>query len=193
MRGKTVRVPQLIRTQWREWTAIVALFAQRHARRDRITNKKYEALHGGLLARCQEMLASPDEGSAVYERMVDLLRPWRSVESLDAAEVEIAVRLFNQCREVQRVLGDRPLAARQGGSRLLAALVGGLVIAVAAMLINTPNFSPTNPRWWSVAARRSWQSLVQTVGASGHAWILGGGILAVGLAILLVWTSRGRR
>lgn len=149
-------------------------------------------LHSELRSCCQEKLASPNETCPVYQRMAELLSPWRSVDALDSAEVEIARELFDQCREVQRVLGDRPISAKRGGARLFLALIAGLGAAVAVMLLNARDFSPWNLGSWSVVLRRSWRGLLQTVGASDHSWVLGGGIVAVGLAIVLVWTSRGR-
>ncbi|MGI6419003.1 MAG: hypothetical protein ACOX1P_25410 [Thermoguttaceae bacterium] len=191
--GETIRVPRAIRSQWREWTAIVALFAQRQPGRHHVSKTNYQKLHGELLSRCQEKLASAEDRCPLYQRMAELARPWRSVESLDAAEAEIARDLFDECREVQRVLGDRPAAARQARARLLPALSVGAAVAAAAVWMQAGDTSPWNLHSWSVALRRSWRFLVQAVGASDHSWILGGGIVAVGMAIVLVWTSRGRR
>ncbi len=191
--GETIRVPRAIRSQWREWTAIVALFAQRRPGRHHVSKTNYQRLHGELLSRCQEKLASAEERCPLYQRMTELARPWRSVEALDAAEVEIARDLFDRCREVQRVLGDRPAAARQARASLFLALSAGAAVAAAAVWMHAGDTSPWNLHTWSVALRRSWRVLAQAVGASDHSLILGGRIVAVGLAIVLVWTSRGRR
>ena len=189
----TIRVPRAIRSQWREWTAIVALFAQRQPGRHHVSKTNYQRLHGELLSQCQEKLASAEERCPLYQRMTELARPWRSVEALDAAEVEIARDLFDRCREVQRVLGDRPAAARQARASLLLAVSAGAAVAAAAVWMHAGDTSPWNLHTWSVALRRSWRVLAQAVGAADHSLILGGGIVAVGLAIVLVWTSRGRR
>ena len=189
----TIRVPRAIRSQWREWTAIVALFAQRRPGRHHVSKTNYQRLHGELLSRCQEKLASAEERCPLYQRMTELARPWRSVEALDAAEVEIARDLFDRCRGVQRVLGDRPAAARQARASLFLALSAGAAVAAAAVWMHAGDTSPWNLHTWSVALRRSWRVLAQAVGASDHSLILGGRIVAVGLAIVLVWTSRGRR
>ena len=169
--GETIRVPRAIRSQWREWTASVALFAQRQPGRHHVSKTNYQKLHGELLSRCQEKLASAEDRCPLYQRMAELARPWRSVESLDAAEAEIARDLFDECREVQRVLGDRPAAARQARARLLPALSVGAAVAAAAVWMQAGDL-PEPPQLECRPGGRG--GSCPGGGASDHSWILGG-------------------
>jgi hypothetical protein len=105
-----------LRARWRRWTAVVALFANRHRGRRRVDPRAYGEVHRALTEACRTLAAGGEEHGRDYFRGLEgLVQPWLDTSVLAKADREILVDLLARCRKVEKELGgrvERPAAVR---------------------------------------------------------------------------------
>jgi hypothetical protein len=115
-----------VRRLWRDWTAVVEMFARREAY-GRITPEEYAALHGELRRTLAGMLDGPER--AYYEGLAKMAAPWLSIDVLENADREILLNLLVRCREIQRQLGiHRPIVVLRRWARRTLGLLALLAL-----------------------------------------------------------------
>ena len=105
--------PATLQKSWRQWTAIVELFALRRSRRH-VDWQAYHDLHEELIEGCRARAAVADEAKrSFYRQMEDLVLPWLTPKALAQADREILFSLLLFCRQAEQELG-RELPESQG-------------------------------------------------------------------------------
>jgi hypothetical protein len=90
---------------WRQWTAIVELFALRRSRRH-VDWQAYHDLHQALIEACRTRAAAADEaGRTFYRHLEDLALPWLTPKALAQVDQEILFSLLLCCRRAEQELG----------------------------------------------------------------------------------------
>jgi hypothetical protein len=176
-----------LRRCWRQWTAVVELFARRRPLRHVVAPQQYEALHRELLAACRTPAGMAAETKRdFYQDLESLVQPWLSLYVLEQTPRDILFDLFARCQQVERELGCRtwvdnlrrwalPLAA------LLTVAAGVALLVWTADRVLLPALVKLSDCWQVVwfATKRS--SATQQWGAAG--------ILAIVIAIFLLTRS----
>jgi hypothetical protein len=94
----------LLRT-WRQWTAIVELFALRRSR-CHVDWQAYHILHQALIEACRTRAAAADEAERTfYRHLEDLALPWLTPKALAQVDREILFSLLLCCRRAEQELG----------------------------------------------------------------------------------------
>lgn len=123
-----------LRRRWRQWSAIVRLFAQHRTGRDRVKESEYRALHDALLESCRVQATRGDETRrSFFRQMEDMAKPWLTAHSLARADRAILLDLLARCQKVERALGGARWWLRRTTRvlvlLLVVALAGGLLLA----------------------------------------------------------------
>jgi hypothetical protein len=102
--------PATLERLWRQWTAIVELFALRRARRH-VDWQAYHDLHQGLIEAARTRAAEA-EGNlpAFFRHLEDLALPWLTPKTLAQVDQEILFSLLLCCRRAEQEL-NRELPA----------------------------------------------------------------------------------
>lgn len=114
---------RLLRDGWTQWADLVAAI---YDRRDPGSwdETRYRRLHEGLLAACRRGAAGSAGRRTLFRRLLGMLQPWVSLESLERTEPELLASLLAQCRQAERELGvRRPLRWMSGWLRTFTAFV----------------------------------------------------------------------
>jgi hypothetical protein len=174
---------------WRQWLAIIELFARQGRTHSQVDPKNYLILHRGLIATCRALARDLDNPKReIYERMDRLVSPWLSVGALEKADREILNDLLLVCRVI-----DRQLGGRRGGTvvRRCVALVLVALIATGSLLL-VPKVDGITSPYLDWAKGRLLEARWVITHSDGMAWLFVGGAVVTVLAIYLVSrTARG--
>jgi hypothetical protein len=97
--------PGTLQRTWRQWTAIVELFALRRSRRH-VDWQSYHVLHRTLIDACRARAAAADESERTfYRHLEDLALPWLTPKALAQVDREILFSLLLCCRRAEQELG----------------------------------------------------------------------------------------
>jgi hypothetical protein len=143
-----------LRRLWCQWTEVVEQCARR--RRGGLSERQYARLHADLLAACRALAgAAGGNRRALYERLLELARPWLRLRVLEHEDRDILQDLCRRCRQAERELGVRrwrvsPRACA-GPALVLAAGAGVFLIVRTA---DRPLFPLAAwAKGWTVVAR----------------------------------------
>jgi serine/threonine protein kinase len=128
--------PATLERLWRQWTAIVELFALRRARRH-VDWQAYHDLHQGLIEAARTRAAEADGSMrAFFRHLEDLALPWLTPKTLAQVDQEILFSLLLCCRRAAEEL-NRELPPPGSGSRSVASdsLVWGASTFLALTII----------------------------------------------------------
>ncbi len=127
--------PATLQRAWRQWTAVVELFALRRSRRH-VDWQAYHNLHRALIEACRASAAAADEGERTfYRHLEDLALPWLTPKALAQVDREILFSLLLCCRRAEQELGRGPSGPQPPGERSSASIT--LVWAAALFLALT--------------------------------------------------------
>lgn len=177
-----------LRTQWRQWTAVVRLVASREERRYAFNPDEYHALHADLLRFAQAAAGQSDAMvEPIYRELEDILTPWVSLDSLVWAEQEIVSKLLARCLAAQQVLDGRPaIDVSWRPSRFTLTLVAMTVVVILLLWLISSDLVSLDrlgaPPWFRRLAR-----MVGSGGSSRRLIIFG--VVAMLGGIVLVWRS----
>jgi hypothetical protein len=119
------------------WMKVVDYYARRRQGRQPVSAREYPALHGNLLNACRAQLSAPGEmEQQAAERLIELIGPWVTLESLSSARRQILTDLSAQCLAVEYVLDGRTVHAIPWARIALAGslvLFAVLLVALARM------------------------------------------------------------
>lgn len=87
-----------LKNQWKQWTAVVDLFARHDIARRQVKAEDYRALHARLLETCNGNTDAQDADFA--RRATEIASPWMSVESLNEAPRKILENLRATCHQL---------------------------------------------------------------------------------------------
>jgi pSer/pThr/pTyr-binding forkhead associated (FHA) protein len=134
--------PATLERLWRQWTAIVELFALRRSRR-RVDWQAYHDLHRGLIEAARTRAAGADGTLRDFFRhLEDLALPWLTPKTLAQADREILFSLLLCCRRAEQELNRVPPVPGEPAapSVSLRALVWGasafLVLSIVAWFVS---------------------------------------------------------
>jgi serine/threonine protein kinase len=107
--------PATLERLWRQWTAIVELFALRRSRRH-VDWQAYQELHQGLIEAARTRAAEADGAlRAFFRHLEELALPWLTPKTLAQVDREILFSLLLCCRraeqELSRALPSPPESA----------------------------------------------------------------------------------
>jgi hypothetical protein len=103
---------------WRAWTEVVMMFALRQSYR-RVDPAEYASLHLNLVGACRSRLEAADaEDRPLYEKLLTLAEPWRTMNSVLDLDQEMGFSLMILCRQAEMELHGQPRAARELGARI---------------------------------------------------------------------------
>ena len=103
---------------WRAWTEVVVLFALRQTHRH-VDPAEYASLHLNLVEACRSRLEATDAGDRpLYEKLLTLAEPWRTMNSVLNLDQEMSFSLMILCRQAEMELHGLPQAARELGDRI---------------------------------------------------------------------------
>jgi hypothetical protein len=188
-KGQPAAAAGLVRL-WRQWLAIVEMFARFERARRRVDPHEYQSLQRRLVDTCRALARVPGlPNGGVYDRMERLVSPWLTLGALEQADGEILNDLLTLGRQLDRQLGGGRWwpGIRRGAVRALvvALIAAGSLLAVRrtdrflSPLLNWGKGKWLEVRW---AFTRSDSSLW---------WFLGAALVTL-LAIYLVSrTARG--
>ncbi len=181
-----IRIDKSFVAKWRQWTQLIHLYVTRPDRRHTIDREEYHRIHIELLDTVRSHLPRADSAQqAVLGELQELLTPWVSTDSLDAADRVFLIHLMDRCHAMQRTLEGR--SARLVSAKTACVLLGGLALAAVALVVFTTGeadftaFSPLPTiRSWYLQITRTIASL-----ASYQKLLLGGGVLVLtGMAFI---------
>jgi hypothetical protein len=170
--------------RWRQWTAVVELFARRRRARRRVNPAAYERLHRELLASCRSLAATANGSRGPLCRNLEaLVGPWLTPEALERADGELRVDLLKRCRQSEREFGGRawvwPRAAPPVLLLTLTAVLGASAVAVRWLVL------PSWP-WIEDGLRQVWFAF-RTANDVERALTVG--VLLTVIAMLLIWRA----
>lgn len=164
-------------SRWRE-------VVESSARGLRVDPRKYQALHGELLQRCQALAGeSGQEETPLYKSVAKMLEPWLNIEALTQANRDILLEVLQRCRQAERDLGGRSWldASHRWLRPALATLAGGMALGTLVWL---------TVRWWLplrslvTGTRFEISMALNRMGASER-WMFAG-VIAIVVAIVLL-------
>jgi serine/threonine protein kinase len=132
--------PATLERLWRQWTAIVELFALRRARRH-VDWQAYHDLHQGLIEAARTRAAEADGNlRAFFRHLEDLALPWLTPKTLAQVDQEILFSLLLCCRRAEEELNrELPTSGTGGRSVAFDSLVWGastfLALSIIAWLV----------------------------------------------------------
>lgn len=91
-----------LKQAWREWIAIVQLFADRQTGRQKIQSEQYVAVHSRLTKAIDRVIEEfTDQGidTVHLQDLLTLIQPWNHLNALQTAEHRIAQNLCQQAKE----------------------------------------------------------------------------------------------
>jgi serine/threonine protein kinase len=143
--AEVARLDLALRQAWPRWTAVVEAVAR--GKRTRLSEEVYRTLHTQLLGVCREQTeAAEGTQRAAFERLIALVEPWLTPQSLATADRDTLTDLLRRCKQVEQELGVGGGMSRWGWAALLAAL------AVAAFLgwrvAHLPQVTVSPASWW---------------------------------------------
>ena len=129
---------------WRQWTAVVEVFALRRSRRH-VDWQDYNTLHRELIEACRGRAAVVEESKRGYYRYLeDLVIPWLTPKALAQADREILFSLLLCCRQAEQEIEKQRIeelgpeaSARAVAENALAATTRGVVWAASVFLALT--------------------------------------------------------
>jgi serine/threonine protein kinase len=134
--------PATLQRTWRQWTAIVELFALRRSRLH-VDWQAYHNLHQTLIEACRTRARAADESERTfYRHLEDLVLPWITPKALAQVDREILFSLLLCCRRAEQELGRQQLEPQPPDRRssVHIALVWGaamfLTLTIVAWLIS---------------------------------------------------------
>jgi len=173
--------------RWRQWTAIVELFARRKASRLKVDPEEYRALYQTLLRKAQT-LESTAEGQDrdLMRGLQETVEPWLSIEAFRRADLLILLSLVEACHVAGRRLGGERESAGWLGKALLPL---GLLAVVTTAVLTGAFWPPVEKVWKELRGRAG--PLGVTLRALGDEYkVFLGGLVLVGLAVFLVTRIR---
>lgn len=183
---RQIRIDDSFAAKWRQWTQLIHLYVTRPDRRYAIDRDKYHRIHIDLLETVRVHLLKADSAQqALLGEIQQLLTPWISTDSLDAADQIILIQLMDRCHAIQHTLEGR--SARLLSAKTACVLLGGLALAAVVLAVFATGeadytaFSPLPTiRSWYFQITRTVTSL-----ASYQKLLLGGSVLVlVGMAFI---------
>src|SRR6516225_421493 len=98
----------VLRRRWRQWNAVVELFATRRLGRGGVEPEAYQTLYQDLLRACRDLEAEVDGADRECCRLLqEIVRPWLNVQALARADTLVLLSLANCCRSAGKWLGAR--------------------------------------------------------------------------------------
>jgi hypothetical protein len=148
-----------LQSRWREWTAIVELFAKKSPARKRVGAREYAELHSQVIAACRLLAheAPDDAARAYFTELEHIAEPWLSPRALSLAGGEILKSLLARCRAVEHELGVRRMLAPPPAARLLGVSLFTLLVVLGCALA------------WAAGPA---QALKQARGWADDAWLI---------------------
>ena len=118
-----------LRKCWNCWTAVIALFAQRHPARRRVDPRAYAALRRELMAVCRSLAEANLRHRAYYTGLEEMVRPWLNLRVLARTDRGLLGTLLQRCREVEYELNGRRwrLELPRSVRRAMVILSGGAI------------------------------------------------------------------
>lgn len=98
--SKSSALPESVLALWEQWKVVVDLFVRRNMARHHLKNDVYQDLHYKLLELCDE--GSDEDRHSCVRRIANVVRPWRSLSSLNEAPAKILTDLWGACQAVDR-------------------------------------------------------------------------------------------
>lgn len=153
-----------LRAAWRQWTAVVSLYARRVRLRRGVDPAAYGVIHHEVVTICRGLVRQHEGAErAYYESLLDLAQPWLSVRTLTQADSAVLRDLLGRCQGVERDLGGPRVNLAQAG-RWLAVLLGLATLALAVFVV--ARGSGLDPAWWLDRlhgwSEAVWQAVRQT-------------------------------
>jgi serine/threonine protein kinase len=131
--------PATLVKSWRQWTAIVELFALRRSRRH-VDWQAYQNLHQGLIEACRARAAAAGEvEQAFYRHLEDLALPWLTPKALAQVDREILFSLLLCCRRAEQELGIQlpaPVNRSSAYITMVRATAVFLALTIVAWLVS---------------------------------------------------------
>jgi hypothetical protein len=129
--------PANLERTWRQWTAIVELFALRRSRRH-VNWQAYHNLHQVLIEACRSRASAADAAERTfYRHLEDLALPWLTPKALAQVDREILFSLLLCCRRAEQELGRQQLEPQTPDRRSSAyvAVVWGTALFLALTIV----------------------------------------------------------
>ncbi len=185
---------ETLKTRWKQWTAIIRLFALRADKRHALSEDNYNALHATL---CQLCPAAEEDGTGAKAAdatpLRKLIAPWSTLQSLERANRALIDQLYDHCLEARDLIdGSHATRIRKRTALELAAGVIVLALAAGAGICATSSSSGS----WSVARMvRQWfddvQQAIFSLGYGVESLLAAGVATLVAMMIVCRATGRG--